>query len=180
MPILVFLLIGVAFAGFNYMGSLSTNEKLQNDISQLNTELQGKRDGLTRAQNASAEIPSMKNEIERLSQSLSRSREFMPSENSARDVLAAISKEAKIVGVRVPQSRPAEVIPKNYYDELPIEVELEGSYSQLALLMYQLSKQKLIVHPLDMQIATKQVADGVATLKMSGKIVGFQYKEAKK
>lgn len=179
MPILVFLLVGVAFAGFNYMGSLSTNETLQTQISQLTTQIQEKNENLKKAQNSSAEIPMMREEIGNISQALSRSRELIPENSSARDVLAEVSKEAKIAGIRVPQSRPADAIQKNYYDELPIEVEFEGSYARLALFMYNLSKLKLIVHPVDMELTTKDIVDRQTNLKMSGKLVGFRYKEIK-
>lgn len=178
-PILVFLLVGVAFGGYNYMSSLSRNEILQGQISQLKTQLQEKKEGLTKAQNASAEIPAMKDEISRISQSLSKASDLIPAATSSRDVLGNVSKGAKEAGVRVTSSRPMDPVPKNYFDELPMEVEFEGSYSQLTLFMYLLSKQKMIVQPLDMIITTKQIVDGLTNLEMKGKIIGFRYKETK-
>ena len=179
LPILVFLLIGVAIAGYSYMGSLTVSESLQGQISQLKTQLQEKRDSLTKAQNASAEIPMMKEEINNISQSLSKATEFIPSTITSRTILEKISKEAKNSGVRIVQSGPAETVQKNYFDELPISVEFEGSYTQLTLLMYMLSKQKLILQPVDMELTTKEIVDGQTNLKMVGKLSGFKYKEAK-
>lgn len=180
MPILVFLLIGVALAGFNYMGSLSTNETLQTQISQLNTQLQEKKDGLTKAQNASSEIPAMKDEITKLTESLTKARDLIPATSSTRDVITVVSQEAKNAGIRVTASRPVEInAAGTYYDEMPMEVEFEGSFSQLTLFMYQLSKRKLIIHPADMDLSLREVVDGQTNLKMTGKLVGFKYKEAK-
>lgn len=179
MPVLVFLLIGVAFGAFNYMGSLSTKEGLQEQISTLTTQLKEKRDALEKARNASAEIPSIQQEIEKLGQSLSRATDYIPATNSARDIIAMVSKEAKDSGVRVPTSKPDSAISGNYFDQLPIDIEFEGSYSQLTMLMYQLSKNKIIVHPVDMELTTRDIVDRQTNLKMKGKIVGFKYKEAK-
>ncbi len=180
MPILVFLLIGVAFAGYNYMGSLSINETLQNQIAQLNSQLQEKKVGLTKAQNSSSEIPMMKEEITKLSQSLSKATELIPASSTTRDVVMVVSEEAKNAGIRVTQARPTDGQTKNYFDELPMEYEFEGSFSQLTLFMYQLSKRQLIIHATDMNLSTKEIVDGQTNLKMAGKLVGFKYKEAKR
>ncbi len=179
MPILVFLLIGVALGAFNYMGSLSKKETLQEQISMLTTQLKEKNESLVQAKNSSAEIPTMQSEIEQLSQALSRSTEFIPSSNTVRDVLATISKEAKESGVRIPTSKPDELVSKNYFDELPVQIEFEGSYAQLTMLMYQISKNKMIIHPIDMELTTREIVDRQTNLQMKGKIVAFKYKEAK-
>lgn len=178
-PILVFLLIGVAFGGYNYMGSLSTDEALQGQISQLKTQLQEKKESLSKAQNASAEIPAMKDEISKISQTLSKASELIPTTTTPRDVLGSVSKDAKEAGIRIKLSRPGEAVPKNYFDELPMEVEFEGSYTQLTLFMYLLSKQKLIVQPIDMELTTKEIIDGQTNLLMKGEVLGYKYKEAK-
>lgn len=178
-PILVFLLIGIALAGYNYLGSITTSEQLQEQISQLNTQIKDKKEALAKAQNASSEVPMMKEEINNISQSLSKARELIAAQTTSRTILEKISKEAKDVGVRVVQSRPIDIIQKNYFDELPITVEFEGSYSQLTLLMYSLSKQKSILQPVDMELNIKDIVDRQSNLKMMGNISGFRYKEAK-
>jgi len=179
LPVLIFLLVGVAFGGFNYMGSLSVVETLQTELSQLNTQLKTKEDDLAKAKTLSSEIPMMKEEIANLSSALSRAADLIPASLSTTGLLADISKDAKSTGVRITQSRPAEVIPKNYYDEVPLEVEFEGSYSQLTLFMYLLSKQQTIFHPTNMSLTTKEIVDGHSNLKMTGKITAFKYKEGK-
>lgn len=178
-PILVFLLVGVAFGGYNYMGSLSTNETLQGQISQLNTQLQEKRESLSKAQNASAEIPAMKDEISRISQTLSKASDLIPATTTPRDILGSVSQNAKEAGIRIKVSRPGEAVAKNYFDELPMDMELEGSYTQLTLFMYLLSKQKLILEPFDMELTLKEIIDGQTNLLMKGKMLGYRYKDAK-
>jgi len=176
MPILVFLLIGVALAGFNYMNSLATAEGLQTQISQLNTQMQEKKEALTKAQNASSEIPAMRDEVSKMTESLAKARDLIPSNSSTRDVVSVVTEEAKNAGIRVTASRPGDSVTKaTYFDEMPMEVEFEGSFAQLTLFMYQISKRKLIIHPSDMMLSTKEVIDGQTNLRMSGKLVGFRY-----
>lgn len=179
LPVLIFLLVGVAFAGFNYMGSLSVVETLQTELSQLNTQLKTKQDDLVKAQTLSGEIPMMKEEIANLGQTLSRAADFIPASLSTTSMLANISRDAKTSGVRITQSRPSDIVPKNYYDEVPLEVEFEGSYTQLTLFMSKLAKQSMILHPTNMQLSTKEIVDGHTNLKMVGKITAFKYKEGK-
>jgi Tfp pilus assembly protein PilO len=179
MPILVFLFLGIALAGYKYMGSLSVEEGLQAQISQLNTQLQEKKESLTKAQNSSAEIPMMKEEINNVSQSLSKATELLPTTTNPRKILEKIAQEAKSSGVRIIQSGPEEPVQKNYFDELPISIEFEGSYTQLTFFMYSLSKQKLILQPSDMELTTKSLVDRQTNLKMVGKISGYKYKETK-
>ncbi len=179
LPVLIFLLIGVAFGAFNYMGSLSVVETLQTELSNLNTQLKTKQDDFAKAQTLSNEIPMMKEEVSNLAMGLSRASDLIPATLSVTSLLSDISRDAKSTGVRITQSRPAEVLPKNYYDEVPLEVEFEGSYSQLALFMYRLSKQDTILHPTDMQLTIKEIVDDHSNLRMTGKITAFKYKEGK-
>jgi Tfp pilus assembly protein PilO len=179
MPILIFLAIGIAIGAFNYMGSLTIAEALEGQISQLNTQIQEKTESLKKAQNAASEVPMMKEEINNISQALSKATELMPVTTSPRAILEKISKEAKESGIRVVQSAPGESVQKNYFDEFPILAEFEGSYTQLTLFMYMLSKQKLIIQPGDLELSTKQIVDGQTNLKLAGKFTGFRYKETK-
>lgn len=180
MPLLVFLLLGAVLAGYYYMLSLDTNERMQNQISQLTTQLQEKKESYSNVQNSSAETPMMKDEISKITESLAKARDLIPATASTRDVVAIVTEEAKNAGVRVTASRPSDKAGGNEnYDELSMDVEFEGSFSQLTLFMYQISKRKLILHPTDMDLTSKEVIDRQANLKMSGKIVGFKFKEAK-
>lgn len=180
LPSLLFLLVGIIAAAMIYMQNLSVAEGLQAKLTQLNAVVTEKSVSLKKAQNAAQEIATLKTEIERIGQSLSIAETLAPKDLSMRAIIESVSREAKDSGIRVVSSKPKDISPKNFYDEVPMEVEFEGAYSQLTFFMYLLSKQRLILKTKDVEMSVKEILDGKTNLKMRGEIVGFKYKEAPK
>ncbi len=179
MPIFVFLLLGIVLAAYIYSGNLSDLEKKQTQISQMGSQNKEKQAGVTKAENSKLEIPNIKMEIDNLSQSLSRASDLIPSSIGFREILESVSSEAKTAGVRLVETKPGEVQPQTYFDALPLNVQFEGSYSQLAYYMYLLSKKKIIFEPQNMQITVKDITDGHTNLSMQGVLLAYKYKETK-
>lgn len=178
LPSLLFLLIGIVLAAMIYMQNLAATEGIQAKLTQIEAVIAEKSTNLKKAQNAAQEISTLKSEIERIGQSLSIAETLAPKDLSMRAIIESVSREAKDSGIRVVASKPKEVSSKNFYDEIPMEVEFEGAYSQLTFFMYLLSKQRLILKAKDIEMSVKEILDGKTNIKMRGEIVGFKYKEA--
>lgn len=178
LPSLIFLLIGIVFAGMIYLQDLSTAEGLQSKLSQVEAQLVERTASLKKAQNSTQEISSIKSEIEKSSHALSLAEGLAPKELTMISIMDVVSKEAKDAGIRVVSSKPKTLTSMNFYDEVPLEANFEGSYSQLTMFMYMLSKQNIILHAKDIDLSVKEIVDGQTNLKMKTDLVGFRYKEA--
>lgn len=187
LPIILFLLVGVAIAAFNYMDDISTLESLQNKKSNLMSQLKDKQGSLEKAKNARLEIPNLTAELEHLNQVYGKAKGLASGSLAVRDVIESVNREARSSGVRVTQSRPSNTVP-SLFDQaelnkkvspIGLEVELEGSYSQVTSFFTQLSKQKIILLPKDLKVSVKEILDKQVNLKVSGIIMAPRYVENK-
>lgn len=186
-PLVLFLLVGIAIGGMNYMNDISTLEKLQNNKANIQSQLNEKEGNLKKAKNASLEIPALKSEIEQLTLVLSKAELLAPKDLVARMLIDEVTREAKFAGVRITQSKPSSGTAQKDVANQPLaiqdiglDVDLEGSYSQMTFFFNQLAKSKIIILPKDFNIAVKEILDNQVNLRVSGTLSGVKYLGVKK
>ncbi len=186
-PAIVFLLIGVAIAAMNFLGDKSQIQTLEDNAANLVSQIKEKEANLKKAKNASLEVPTLKAEIEQLSQVVAKASELVPKDLSAREVIDVVSKEAKFAGIRMTQSRPLDASRSQSAgvggasaqgiatQDVGLELELEGSYSQITFFFYQISKSKIVIMANDFDISVKEILDNQVNLKVKGTVAGVKY-----
>lgn len=186
-PAIVFLLIGVAIAAMNFLGDKSQIQTLEDNAANLVSQIKEKEGNLKKAKNASLEVPTLKAEIEQLSQVLAKASELVPKDLSAREVIDVVSREAKFAGIRMTQSRPLDASRSQSAgvggasaqgiatQDVGLELELEGSYSQITFFFYQISKSKIVIMTNDFDISVKEILDSQVNLKVKGTVAGVKY-----
>lgn len=188
-PAIVFLLVGVAIAAMNFLGDKTQIQTLEDNAANLVSQIKEKEGNLKKAKNASQEVPVLKAEIEQLSQVVAKASELVPKNLSAREVIDVVSREAKFAGIRITQSRPLDISRNQSIQGLPgsvaaeglatqdvvLELEIEGSYSQITFFFYQLTKSKVVIMANDFDISVKEILDSQANLKVKGTVAGVKY-----
>jgi len=117
--------------------------------------------------------------MERVSQTFRLALDYLPKELDIEDLLKKIYSEARAAGVQLTDFKPKDSVSKDFYDELPMEIQLKGSYAQLVTFLGNISKIPRIINIRDVHINDPAFVDGYPTLKLNGVLVGYRYKEAK-
>lgn len=138
---LVLLIIIGGFFYFVYIPKNNRIKALQNEIAGLNDEITKNKTKLRR-------LDELKAENELLQRRLLELREQLPSEADAVALLKQISELGVQTGLDFKSWKPGAVKqgPSGLYMELPVNVEVEGSYLNLAMFFYRIGKLERIVN----------------------------------
>ncbi|MEK6681689.1 MAG: type 4a pilus biogenesis protein PilO [Nitrospirota bacterium] len=143
--ILIFaLVLLIIIGGFFYFVYIPKNNRitaLQNEIAKLNNEITANKTKLRRLDELKAE-----NEI--LQRRLLELKEQLPSEADAVALLKQISELGVQTGLDFKSWKPGAMKqgPSGLYMELPVNVDVEGSYLNLAMFFYRIGKLERIVN----------------------------------
>lgn len=158
-------------AGY-YYGSYSTNRIELEGLHARELELQRK---LSEVRSVAANISSFEEEIDDLEVKLHQALRQLPNKKELEVLLTDISNLGKTAGVEIKSfSRKAEVV-HDFYAEVPIAIELEGEYHDIARFFDLLARLPRIVNmgSIKMSVAS-DTAEGTV-LSVSGVATTFRF-----
>ena len=165
--VLLVLLVGL----FWTMVYSPKHDKL-GQLRQENEELQAKREQVkSRAENREA----FEAELQGLTTKLRQALKELPNDREIPDLLKRISAVARKRGLEIRRFQPLPEVAKTYYAEVPVALELLGSYHEVAMFFDRLSKLGRIVYVQDIAMKEVEERGGKVLLKVEGKAVTFRF-----
>jgi type IV pilus assembly protein PilO len=168
------ILFGIAIAivaGYYFGVYEAENEKLQ-VLRTKELELQRK---LQEVRSIAANIGAFEAEITQLEAQLAIALRQLPNEKQLEVLLADISNLGKTAGVEIKSfKREAEQV-HDFYAEVPISVELEGTYHEIAHFFDSVSRLPRIVNMGTIQMKVASASSLETRLSVSGKATTFRF-----
>ena len=119
----------------------------------MSTEMDGRRAQLvklradvTKGLNTAKQLPAFQKEVSDLQARLEDLRAVLPEEKDAADLLRRMQTEAAQSNLLIKSFKPAPVVTKQLHSEFPINLELEGTYHDLAMFFDRVGKFTRIVN----------------------------------
>ena len=171
--ILVMVLIAVGFWMLVYT-------PIQKDIEQANNKLSDLEQEKERLEQLKRNQEKMSQKIADLQQELLIAREKLPASAEIPSLLQRIHNQAKTAGLEITTFQRNEEVPRQYYIEIPVSMELRGTFDELANFFYYIGRMTRIVNVTDINL--QRIESGLAqdgTLKVSAKATTFRYKSPK-
>ena len=170
---LLFVIIVGAGLYFDTQEQLATLEKFQQKEFELKEEFKVKA-----AQAAKLEL--YKEQLAEMRASFGALLRQLPEKTEVESLLIDVSQTGLASGLEVKKFRPSDELKKGFYAELPISIEVIGSYHQLATFISGLAALPRIVTISDMKLepGTKESANipgGGSKLKMSATAKTYRY-----
>jgi type IV pilus assembly protein PilO len=153
--------------------------------SPAHTELEGLRAQqlelqrkLNEVRAVAANLSAFEEELHHLDQELTVALRQLPNSKELPVLLTDISSLGKNAGLEFKSFRPKEEVPREFYAEVPIEIEFTGGFHEIASFFDQVSKLPRIVNigELKMKIF-KETTDGTL-LQVEGNATTFRFLEA--
>jgi type IV pilus assembly protein PilO len=168
------ILVGVASAlgaGYFFMFYQSSSAQLQ----QLRTkELELERK-LSEVRSVAANISAFEAEIDDLEVQLNAALRQLPNEKQLEVLLTDISNLGKTAGVEIKSFKRKPEAVHDFYAEVPIAIELEGSFHDIARFFDLMSKLPRIVNMGSLKMAVAQETEDETRLKVSGTATTFRF-----
>lgn len=130
------------------------------DLSGMQHKLEGKRaeidqlnQKITQGRAAERRLPQLREEVRRTELDLQRLLQILPTARNAEELIKRIEALARQGDFSLRRFQPREYINRDFYAEWPIEIQIDGSYHNLALFFDKMARFSRIVNVEDLQLA---------------------------
>lgn len=114
-------------------------------------------------------------ELQQLMGELKEALKELPNDREIPGLLKGISSMGKKVGLEVRKFQPLPENKLDYVAEVPVALEVAGSYHEVALFFERLAKMNRIVYVQDVEMKDPQETGGEVRLKVTGNAVTFRF-----
>jgi type IV pilus assembly protein PilO len=160
-------ILGVYWQVF-YRPVVADIKAIEPELNQLKAELSAKRDVVKEKARYEAELEQTRAELHLALKQL-------PNKSEIPTLLENVSELGMSAGLQFKLFKPKPEVPKNFYAEIPVEIEVEGKFRDLVTFFDEVSKMPRIVNISDIVITGSQKTQGAA-LTLNTKCNATTYK----
>ena len=151
------LVFGILVAGaVHYFWLRGLNE----EIKTKRTELEGLQQEIQKGRAAERKLAQFREEIKRLEIDLAKLLQILPSKRNTEDLIKRIEALTRQGDFNLKRFAPGEFANKSFYSEWPIDIQLDGTYHNLALFFDRMSRFSRIINVEDMKINSLENVPG--------------------
>ena len=153
------LAIGGAAAFYFYFES-----PLQEDMAGRRARLVGLRADISKGLTTARKLPDFQRQVADLEGRLENLKSVLPDEKDAADLLRRLQTVAVQSNITIKTIRPKETVTKQLHAEWPIQIDVDGSYHNLALFLDRVGKFTRIVNITGLDVKGKEKPEPNSTI----------------
>lgn len=143
------LAVGIVLAGaVHWFWFKPLNEQ----IAAKRVELEGLNQEIQKGRQAERKLSQFREEVKRLELELSKLLQILPSKRNTEELIKRIETLTRQGDFVLKKFTPGEFVQKEFYAEWPINIQVEGTYHNLALFFDRMSRFSRIVNVEDLKI----------------------------
>lgn len=143
------LLIGIAFAvGLWAVANWQypSFTEMQRNLAGLKSEYSALQAKIERGRVAERRLPQLREEVRRIELDLNRLLEILPTKRNTEELIKKIEALTRQGDFFLKSFSPKEYVTKDFYAEWPIEIQLDGTYHNLALFFDKMARFSRIIN----------------------------------
>ena len=147
-------------------------------ISTLTTQLEGAkglRSTVSQKEGIARHLNEYRNEVKVLDQELAKALTELPDQREIPQLLSRVSDRARDAGLEIRLFKPQSEQKKDFYSEVPVQLELTGTYHQVATFFDDVGKMERIVNLDQFAMIEPNVTDTKVLLKTSVVATSFRF-----
>lgn len=153
-----------------FEGQLATIDQQQAQLTDLQAQLQ-------KGRIAKQQLPQFREEVRRLEGELDKLLRILPARRNTPELLRRIRALTEQGDFNILRIQPGRFIERDFYSEWPININLEGSYHNLALFFDRISRFSRIINVDNLNISPLRSQASGKTIGASFQAKTFIYKE---
>lgn len=166
--VLLLVVLGFLFTVYRPMCQELTD--LNKDYARLESKLAEDR-------RIANDLPKFKAEFEKLQLQLTEALKELPNQKEIPSLLTSIAGLAREEGLEVLSFKPKSEQVKGFYAEVPVELELLGTYHEVAMFFYDVGKMARIVNVNNLQMGNSKMTAGRNLLSIKCLAITFRFVE---
>src|SRR5215813_1032056 len=133
---------------------------INDDIKRKRTELDGLNQEIQKGRAAERKLSQFREEVKRLELELNKLLLILPSQRNTEELIKRVEALTRQGDFSLKKFTPGEFIHKDFYSEWPIDIQLDGTYHNLALFFDRMSRFSRIINVEEMKISSLETAPG--------------------
>jgi type IV pilus assembly protein PilO len=122
------------------------------DIAQMRVQLKGLQDEIQKGRTAERKLSQFREEVKRLELELSKLLQILPSSRNTEELIKRVEALTRQGDFTLKRFTPGDPVAKEFYSEYPIDISLDGTYHNLALLFDRMSRFSRIINVEDLKV----------------------------
>src|SRR5262245_21643676 len=143
------LIISIVLCGFVHWFVF---KPMNEQIAAKKVELEGLNQEIAKGRAAERKLSQFREEVKRLELELSKLLQILPSKRNTEELIKRIETLTRQGDFTLLKFTPGEFVQKEFYAEWPIDIQIQGTYHNLALFFDRMSRFSRIVNVEDMKI----------------------------
>ena len=144
-------------------------------LTQLSTQTSALRAELDTKRSKANARASAERELRDLAAELRRAEARLPDQREIADLLSSVAGSARGVGLDIVLFRQKPEVPHDFYAEVPVEMQMRGTYHDVALFLDRVKRLDRIVNVSDMQLKKPRVEGERVILEGSCTATTFRF-----
>lgn len=167
------LILGVVY----YFMFFDDGSLIESQIQAKEVEIAAEEAKAQEADEALKEVEQVRTTVGALSEQFKLVSQALPTTIQMADIIRTVDQTARISGVMVKSKEPLPALNREYYEEMPLRVSMEGSYSELTLFLYYLANYERIMKVKNFVITQPQGVDGFNSkrLILNGNVISYRF-----
>jgi len=163
-------LLCVGFYYFWYSGALELQTQQEAKLAELQTQI--------RALEATAnKLPEFQREVQALEARLETLKRILPPEKEMPDLMRRVQYLAAQSSLQIRKFNPAAPAQKDFYQEVPVNLDLEGTYHNLGAFLDRVSRMSRLVNMGDVRIKAESRPTINDTIQASAVATTYVYQD---
>jgi len=139
------LIFGLIAGGIYYFMAFDDGSSIRADIDKVQKDIQEQEAKSKEAEAALKEVEQVRAAVGALSDQFKMVAQAIPTDVNMADIIRAVDTVARAAGIAVKSKEPRDPVNYEYYEEIPIKVTLEGSFSQITMFLYYIASLERIM-----------------------------------
>jgi type IV pilus assembly protein PilO len=133
---------------------------IDQDMVRMRADLKNLQDEIQKGRAAERKLSQFREEVKRLELELSKLLQILPSSRNTEELIKRVEALTRQGDFTLKRFAPAEPVAREFYAEYPIDISLDGTYHNLALLFDRMSRFSRIINVEDLKISSLSTAPG--------------------
>ncbi len=147
----------------------------QDEINNLKVRLSEANRKLEESRKVARELEDFKKQVEELTRKFSRVLTQLPNDKEIPGLLTAIANAGRESGLEFLLFKPNKDVPRDFYAEVPVKIEVTGGYHNLAVFFEKVKNMPRIVNISNIKIGGAKDKEGKIILKGSFLATTFRF-----
>lgn len=166
--VLVFVLPAAIFYFFFLSPNLESISRLENQKNQLSLQL-------NRVKKQAADLPRLEKELAQVQAEFDEKSALLPKEREIPQLLRDISSLGRHAGLDFITFKPNASVPKEFYAEIPVTINVRGPYHNVGFFFDKVSKLERIVSVSNVKMGGPKEDAGEMILNSDCRLVTYQF-----